>query len=65
MGRIRPTYIKRTARELLQRYPDKFSTNYEQNRIALAELTVIESRLLRNKVAGYIACLLKQRAQEG
>jgi small subunit ribosomal protein S17e len=65
MGRIRPTYIKRTARELLQRYPDKFSINYEQNRRALEELTLIQSRLLRNKVAGYIATLLKQQTRRG
>ena len=38
MGRIRQTYIKRAARRLLERYPDKFSTDYKQNRRALEGL---------------------------
>jgi len=62
MGRVRQTYIKRTARNLLERYPDKFSTSYEENRRVLGELTNIESKSLRNRVAGYIATLLKQKA---
>jgi len=65
MGRIRQTYIKRAARRLLERYPDKFSTDYEQNRRALEGLASIESKPLRNKIAGYIATLLKQKVEEG
>jgi len=65
MGRIRQTYIKRAARRLLERYPDKFSTDYRQNRHALEELASIESKPLRNKIAGYIVTLLKQKAREG
>ncbi|MCD6248543.1 MAG: 30S ribosomal protein S17e [Hadesarchaea archaeon] len=60
MGRIRPTIIKQAARELLQRYPDKFSHNYKETCAALEELTNIESKHLRNRVAGYIVSLLKQ-----
>jgi small subunit ribosomal protein S17e len=64
MGRIRQTYIKRAARRLLERYPDKFSTDYRQNRRALEGLASIESKLLRNKIAGYITTLLKQKIEE-
>jgi len=63
MGRIRPTYIKRAAKRLLERYPDKFSTSYEQNRKALDELAAIESCSLRNKIAGYLVTLLKQKEE--
>lgn len=62
MGRVRQTYIKRAARDLLERYPDKFSTDYEENRRALGELASIKSKPLRNRVAGYIATLVKQKA---
>jgi len=65
MGRIRQTYIKRAARRLLERYPDKFSADYEQNRRTLDELASIESKPLRNKIAGYITTLLKQKIEEG
>lgn len=65
MGRIRQKYIKRSARALLERYPDKFSIDYEQNRHALEGLASIESKPLKNKIAGYIATLLKQKSKEG
>jgi len=64
MGRIRQKYIKRSARLLLERYPDKFSTDYRQNRSALEGLASIESKPLRNKIAGYITTLLKQKIEE-
>jgi len=64
MGRICQTYIKRAAKQLLERYPDKFSTSYEQNRKVLTEVANIESPSLRNKIAGYLATLLKQKAKE-
>ena len=64
MGRIRQTYIKRAARRLLERYPDKFSSDYRQNRHALEGLASIESKLLKNKIAGYITTLLKQKIEE-
>ncbi len=64
MGRVRPTYIKRAARDLLKRYPDKFSTDYEKNHSALKELTDIRSISLRNRVAGYIVTLMKQEAAD-
>ena len=64
MGRVRPTYIKRAARDLIKRYPDRFSTDYEKNHRALEELTDIKSKSLRNRVAGYIATLLKQEASD-
>ncbi|KUO41696.1 MAG: 30S ribosomal protein S17e [Hadesarchaea archaeon DG-33-1] len=65
MGRVRQTYIKRAARRLLERYPDKFTPDYGQNRRALEGLASIESKPLRSKIAGYIVTLLKQKAREG
>lgn len=61
MGRVRSTYIKRIARELLERYPDKFAPDFEHNKRALDELISLGSKSLRNRVAGYIASLIKQR----
>ena len=64
MSRIRQKYIKRSARLLLERYPDKFSPDYRQNLRALEGLASIESKPLRNKIAGYITTLLKQKIEE-
>jgi len=64
MGRIRQKYIKRSARLLLEKYPDKFTGDYEQNRNALDGVASIGSKPLKNKIAGYITTLLKQKIEE-
>jgi len=64
MGRIRQKYIKRSARLLLERFPDKFTGDYEQNRNALDGVASIGSKPLKNKIAGYIATLVKQKSEE-
>jgi small subunit ribosomal protein S17e len=64
MGRIRQKYIKRSARLLLEKYPDKFTGDYEQNRNALDGVATIGSKPLKNKIAGYIATLVKQKSEE-
>lgn len=63
MGRVRSLYIKRAARELLERYPDKFSTDFDKNCSALDELLKLESKSLRNRIAGYLTNLLKREKE--
>ena len=63
MGRVRSTYIKRAARELIKRYPNKFSADFKQNCLALDELANIKSKFLRNRIAGYISNSLKQKEE--
>ncbi|MBN1540166.1 MAG: 30S ribosomal protein S17e [Candidatus Thermoplasmatota archaeon] len=54
MGNIRPTFIKRTAIELLKMYPDQFSDDFEHNKEALNRLAEFSTVPLRNRVAGYV-----------
>lgn len=63
MGRVRSTYIKRSARELIKRYPNKFSIDFKQNCLVLDELANLKSKSLRNRIAGYISNLLKQKEE--
>jgi small subunit ribosomal protein S17e len=51
---IKPAYIKNIARALMERYPDAFSDDFEQNKESVAELTNIDSKEVRNRVAGYV-----------
>ena len=60
MGRVRPIYVKRAARRLLERYPDRFSADFEQNLKVLDEVAEIESKRLKSKIAGYITSLKGQ-----
>lgn len=59
MGKVRPTFIKRTARELLEKYRDRFKPDFEHNKRVVQELTNIRSKRIRNRVAGYITRLIK------
>ena len=61
MGKVRPEYIKNTARRLVEMYPDRFTIDFEENKKAVMELTDITSKRIRNQVAGYITRLMKQR----
>ena len=54
MGRIRPTYIKRVAIDLVNKYPKAFSNDFENNKAMVASLTDVESVTMRNRIAGYI-----------
>ena len=54
MGNIRSTHIKILADRLLEVYPDKFSTDFNKNKEVIDELLNFESKIQRNKIAGYI-----------
>ncbi|AQL44131.1 30S ribosomal protein S17e [Halorientalis sp. IM1011] len=51
---IKPAYVKKTGRTLLERYPDAFGHDFEHNKELVTELTNIESKGVRNRIAGYI-----------
>ncbi len=62
MGRVKPRYIKSLATKLLEMYPDRFTESFEENKKAVAELADLQSKSIRNKVAGYITRLVKARS---
>ena len=39
MGNVRPTYIKRVAMELVQKYPRACSADFENNKVLVSKLT--------------------------
>ncbi|MEM1873254.1 MAG: 30S ribosomal protein S17e [Acidilobaceae archaeon] len=67
MGKVRSSLVKRTARRLLELYPDVFTGSFEHNKRVVAELAEFQSKKLRNQVAGYITHLInatrKRRAK--
>jgi len=60
MGRIKTTLIKRTANTLIKKYPEKFTENFDENKKAIEELAEIQSKKLRNVIAGYITRLTRK-----
>lgn len=61
MGRVRQTYIKRLAKDLVEADPDRFSEDFQENKEELKETEEFESKKLRNRVAGYIVRVKKNR----
>lgn len=58
MGNVRTEQIKRTAKELIRRFPDKFSSDFEINKHIVAILIEGATIKIRNQVAGYITSYL-------
>ncbi len=61
MGKIRIRLVKRTARELLEKYPDLFTRDFEHNKRVVSRLIETPSKKLRNQIAGYITHLVAIR----
>jgi len=58
LGNVRTEKVKRIARELFRRYPDRFTADYEQNKRVLVSLVNLPSKKLRNMIAGYVTGLV-------
>jgi len=55
---VRTESVKRIARELVERFPDKFTTDFKNNKKLVDALTNIPSTKMRNRVAGYATRLV-------
>ena len=58
LGNVRTEKVKRIARELVRRYPDRFTADYEKNKKVLMGLVNLPSKKLRNMIAGYVTSLV-------
>ena len=63
MGRVRQTYIKRLARDLVDSNKD-FSEDFDENKAILSETQEFNSKRLRNRVAGYVTTLKGQTEEQ-
>ena len=63
MGNIRPTYIKRVAIELVERFPEHFTEDFDHNKKAVSQLADFQGKALRNRVAGYVTRYRLQQEQ--
>ncbi len=64
MGRIKQTYLKRIANELLEKYHGEFGKDFQGNKESVQKLTTVKSKSIRNKIAGYITKVVKREATE-
>jgi small subunit ribosomal protein S17e len=51
---IKPSYIKRLGEELIEQYTNRFGRDFGENKLGVSENSIIGSKKVRNRVAGYI-----------
>jgi len=64
MGKVRTILIKSTSKELINKYPNVFTTDFETNKKLLDKYLEVDSKHLRNRISGYIVNLLKIRNRD-
>jgi len=60
VGRVKTTLIKRISQTLIEKYPDIFTEDFEANKKIVNELLVVDSKKIKDQVAGYITRLKRQ-----
>jgi small subunit ribosomal protein S17e len=61
MGNIRPSFIKIRAIKLVEQHREKFTDDFDHNKIIVSKLTDVDSKKLRNWIAGYVTRYLQRR----
>ena len=64
MGRIKTTQIKRTGNDVVAMYGEKFTADYEANKHMVSLLVDMQSKKLRNIVAGYVTREMRKKQQK-
>ncbi|MFB0563114.1 MAG: 30S ribosomal protein S17e [Candidatus Lokiarchaeia archaeon] len=59
LGKIRPSYIKRIAKNLAERYSNAFTKDFDENKKLVEKYTNVESKRVRNRIAGYLVSIVK------
>ena len=54
MGNIRPSFIKIRAIKLVEQHGGKFTADFDHNKRMVQQLTDVDSKKLRNWIAGYV-----------
>ena len=63
LGNIRQTHIKSVAIDLVKKYPEHFSGDFQNNKENVDLLVEVSSNLLRNRIAGYITRYVVSRSK--
>lgn len=62
LGNIKQTHIKNVALDLVKKHTDEFKhDDFQHNKEKVGQLAEVSSKLMRNKIAGYITRYLASR----
>ncbi|MFT4309018.1 MAG: 30S ribosomal protein S17e [Candidatus Woesearchaeota archaeon] len=63
MGRIKTQFVKRTSNDLIKKHPERFNADFEHNKKTIAQVTDVQSKKVRNVIAGYIGRLVRNKKE--
>ena len=64
MGRIKQFPLKRIGKELIEKYKEEFNTDFENNKQKVQKFSTVESKSVRNRIAGYITKRERREKEE-
>mmetsp|Transcript_5675 Transcript_5675/g.8368 ORF Transcript_5675/g.8368 Transcript_5675/m.8368 type:complete len:140 (+) Transcript_5675:35-454(+) len=64
MGRVRTNTVKKAARQIVEKYYNKLTIDFQTNKKLVNEAADIPSKKMRNKIAGFVTHLMR-RIQKG
>ncbi|HLC65410.1 MAG TPA: 30S ribosomal protein S17e [Candidatus Nanoarchaeia archaeon] len=63
MGRIKTKLIKRVSFEIFEKHPDSFKADFSFNSKLMSQFAKIQSKKVRNSVAGYVTRMAKAKSR--
>jgi small subunit ribosomal protein S17e len=63
MGRIKTQFVKRTSADLIVKHQERFNTDFEHNKVIIDQVTDVQSKKVRNIIAGYISRLVRNKKE--
>ena len=64
VGRVRTKTVKKASRVIIEKYYNRLTLDFDTNKRIAEEVAIIQSKRLRNKIAGFTTHLMK-RIQRG
>ena len=60
MGRVSTKTVKRAVRQLIEKFYPKMNLDFYYNKRVLDDVSVVPTKRIRNKIAGYASKLMKR-----
>ncbi|AFM97825.1 ribosomal protein S17 [Encephalitozoon hellem] len=60
MGSVKNKIVKRAARTIAEKYFQRLDNTFDHNLLVVQDVAVVESKKLKNEIAGYLTSLYKK-----